>query len=70
MLNAFETNSVELQAQSEDFFVLSQEFAEVLDWLIVQLVVVEVDLLDHGALLESFGNAHKPLVRNQVILNR
>ena len=70
MLNTFETNSVELQAQSEDVFVFGKEFAEVLYWLIVKLVIVEVDLLDHSTFRKSFRNVHKTLVRYEVVLNR
>ena len=55
LLNALITNSVELKTQRKKVWVSGQEFAEILDRLIIQLIVVEINFLDHVALIHGVG---------------
>jgi len=55
LLNALITNSIELKTQCKKVWVSGQEFAEILDRLIIQLIVVEINFLDHVALIHGVG---------------
>lgn len=55
LFNALITNSVELETQCKKVWVSSQEFAEIFDWLIIQFIVVEINFLDHIALIHGVG---------------
>lgn len=70
LFNALVANSVELKSKSKKVRVLGQEFAEVLDRLIIQLVVVEINFLDHVALVHGVRETLETCVGDQVILYR
>ena len=53
LFNALITNSVKLKTQCKKVWVSGQEFAEILDRLIIQLIVVEINFLDHVALIHG-----------------
>lgn len=69
-LNTLISNSIELETESKEVWVPCKKFTEIINGLIIKLIVVEIDLLDHVALIHGMRQALESHICNQVVFDR